>query len=33
MGGALQWHFAGMWLLVLNGLVYFAYNSLRAGSA
>jgi thiosulfate reductase cytochrome b subunit len=26
MGGALQWHFAGMWLLVLNGLVYFAYN-------
>jgi thiosulfate reductase cytochrome b subunit len=26
MGGALQWHFAGMWLLVLNGLVYFTYN-------
>ena len=26
MGGALQWHFAGMWLLVLNGLTYFAYN-------
>jgi thiosulfate reductase cytochrome b subunit len=26
MGGALQWHFAGMWLLVVNGLVYFAYN-------
>jgi thiosulfate reductase cytochrome b subunit len=26
MGGALQWHFAGMWLLVLNGLVYFGYN-------
>jgi thiosulfate reductase cytochrome b subunit len=26
MGGALQWHFAGMWLLVLNGLVYFAYG-------
>src|SRR5258708_17244938 len=26
MGGALQWHFAGMWLLVVNGLVYFTYN-------
>jgi thiosulfate reductase cytochrome b subunit len=26
LAGALQWHFAGMWLLVLNGLVYFAYN-------
>src|SRR5215470_3253488 len=26
MGGALQWHFAGMWLLVLNGLVYFSYG-------
>lgn len=22
LGGALQWHFAGMWLLVLNGLLY-----------
>lgn len=22
LGGALQWHFAGMWLLVINGLVY-----------
>jgi len=22
LGGALQWHFAAMWLLVLNGLVY-----------
>lgn len=22
LGGALQWHFAGMWLLVANGLVY-----------
>lgn len=22
LGGALQWHFAGMWLLALNGLVY-----------
>jgi thiosulfate reductase cytochrome b subunit len=26
MGGALQWHFAGMWLLVLNGLAYYAYG-------
>lgn len=22
LGGALQWHFAAMWLLVLNGLIY-----------
>ena len=26
LGGALQWHFAGMWLLVLNGLVYLTLN-------
>lgn len=26
LGGALQWHFAGMWLLVFNGLVYLALN-------
>ncbi|WP_208459132.1 aldehyde dehydrogenase family protein, partial [Paraburkholderia sp. BCC1876] len=26
LGGALQWHFAAMWLLVLNGLVYLAIN-------
>ncbi|WP_457335115.1 cytochrome b/b6 domain-containing protein [Rhizobacter sp. P5_C2] len=26
LGGALQWHFAGMWLLVLNGLVYLLLN-------
>jgi thiosulfate reductase cytochrome b subunit len=26
LGGALQWHFAGMWLLVTNGLVYVALN-------
>ncbi len=26
LGGALQWHFAGMWLLVANGLVYLAYG-------
>lgn len=25
-GGALQWHFAAMWLLVLNGLAYLAYG-------
>jgi thiosulfate reductase cytochrome b subunit len=26
LGGALQWHFAGMWLLALNGIVYLALN-------
>lgn len=26
LGGALQWHFAGMWLLVGNGLLYLAIN-------
>jgi thiosulfate reductase cytochrome b subunit len=26
LGGALQWHFAAMWLLVGNGLVYLALN-------
>ena len=26
LAGALQWHFAAMWLLVLNGLVYVAYG-------
>jgi len=26
LGGALQWHFAAMWLLVFNGLVYLAVN-------
>jgi thiosulfate reductase cytochrome b subunit len=26
LAGALQWHFAGMWLLVVNGLVYFVYG-------
>ncbi len=26
LGGALQWHFAAMWLLVLNGLVYLSYG-------
>ena len=28
LGGALQWHFAAMWLLVLNGLVYIVYGIL-----
>ncbi|NEU12904.1 cytochrome b/b6 domain-containing protein [Methylobacterium sp. BTF04] len=26
LGGALQWHFAGMWLLVGNGLAYVAHG-------
>ncbi len=26
LGGALQWHFAGMWLLGANGLMYLALN-------
>jgi thiosulfate reductase cytochrome b subunit len=26
LGGALQWHFAAMWLLVANGLIYFLCN-------
>lgn len=26
LAGAIQWHFAAMWLLVLNGLVYTAYG-------
>jgi len=26
LGGALQWHFAAMWLLGLNGIVYLAMN-------
>ena len=24
--GGLQWHFAGMWLLIINGLVYLTYG-------
>ena len=27
LAGALQWHFAAMWLLALNGLVYVAYGA------
>jgi thiosulfate reductase cytochrome b subunit len=26
LGGALLWHFAAMWLLVINGLVYLIFN-------
>jgi len=26
LAGALQWHFAAMWLLVLNGIAYVAYG-------
>ena len=26
LGGALQWHFAGMWLLAANGLLYLLLN-------
>src|SRR5256886_6208605 len=28
LAGALQWHFAAMWLLALNGLVYVCYGIL-----
>lgn len=28
LGGALQWHFAAMWLLAVNGLAYLAMNVL-----
>jgi thiosulfate reductase cytochrome b subunit len=26
LGGALQWHFAAMWLLAINGLLYLTFN-------
>jgi thiosulfate reductase cytochrome b subunit len=26
LAGALQWHFAGMWLLAINGLIYVVYG-------
>ena len=26
LGGALQWHFAAMWVLALNGLAYLMYG-------
>ncbi len=28
LGGALQWHFAAMWVLALNGLFYLSYGLL-----
>ena len=28
LGGALQWHFAAMWLLAINGFVYLSLNLL-----
>src|SRR5262252_7831638 len=28
LAGALQWHFAGMWLLTINGIVYITYGIL-----
>ena len=28
LGGALQWHFAAMWLLAANGVIYLAYGVL-----
>ncbi len=28
LGGAIQWHFAAMWLFALNGLAYLAYGLL-----
>ena len=26
LGGAIQWHFAAMWILFVNGLLYLAFN-------
>jgi thiosulfate reductase cytochrome b subunit len=28
LGGALQWHFAAMWLLAINGIVYLLLNAI-----
>ena len=27
LGGAIQWHFAAMWLLAANGLIYLIFNA------
>lgn len=27
LGGTLQWHFAAMWLLTINGMIYLIFNS------
>jgi thiosulfate reductase cytochrome b subunit len=29
LGGALQWHFAAMWVLALNGIAYLLYGCFR----
>jgi thiosulfate reductase cytochrome b subunit len=29
LGGALQWHFAAMWVLAVNGIAYLLYGILR----
>src|SRR5450631_3252672 len=26
LGGALKWHFAAMWLLAINGMIYLAFG-------
>ena len=33
LAGALQWHFAGMWPLAINGIIYLAYGICPAISA
>ncbi len=33
LGGATRWHFAAMWLLVANGLVYLAHGHFGATAA
>jgi thiosulfate reductase cytochrome b subunit len=33
LAGALLWHFAGMWLFALNGLLYLAYGIASPTSA
>ena len=33
LGGALQWHFAAMWLLAINGLVYLIINLVQRSSS
>src|SRR5260370_40291049 len=32
LAGALQWHFAGMWLLAINGIAYIAHGILSGHS-
>lgn len=33
LGGAIQWHFAGMWLLAANGLLYLTINIVSGRAA